>query len=165
MLMTKFSDLFSAAVQAIPSANGLTVAILSPVVPDYAAALVAAGARVLCADPDGAASFAPERPDVLIVDQPARIAPRRVALLAAQLRWGNPDLVVLVADGMVGVDYGFAHDLAFDPALGPAHAEDALSMARHLLCHARLRVAANTPAPVVPLLRRAAGARRKTLFR
>lgn len=165
MLMTKFSQLFSAAVQAIPSAQGLTVAIIGPVVPDYAAAFVAAGAQVHCVDMDGVGALPQERPSILIVDQPAKVSARRVALLVAQLRWGNPDLVVLVADGMVGVDYGFPHDLSFDPKLGPAHAEDTLSVARHLLCHSRIRAAANLPAPVVPVLRPATGERRKTLFR
>lgn len=161
MTMQKFSDLFAAAMRAIPSAEGLTVAILSHRIPDYAAALVAAGARVLCVDADAAGLLPQDRPDVLIVDAPAELSPRRITLLVAQLRWANPDLVLLLADGRAAADYGCPNTLHFDPTLGPAHAEDALAMARHLIHEARGQ---GRTAPAIPVLRRE-GQRRMTLFR
>lgn len=161
MTMPKFSDLFAAAMRAIPSAGGLTVAILSRAVPDYAAALVGAGARVLCVDSDAAGLLPQDRPDVLIVDAPTDLTPRRIALLVAQLRWSNPDLVLLLADGRAAADYGCPNTLHFDPTLGPAHAEDALALARLLIDQAR---GMDRAVPHVPVLRRDAR-RRLTLFR
>lgn len=147
-----------------PAACGLTVAILAPCLPPYASALAAAGARVLCADGAEAGLLVQNAPDMVIIDAPAGLSPRQIALLLAQLRWGCPDLVVLVASGMIGAGYGFDFDMTFDPGLGADHAADALAMARHLLCHSRLRDCDTALSGGVALLRRDAP-RRMDLFR
>lgn len=159
MTLQTFSDLFSTAMQSIPSADGLTVAILSQTVPDYAAALVTAGARVLCVDAEGARLLPQDSPDVLIVDAPAGLSQRRLTLLVAQIRWGNPDLVLLLTEEELVTDHGCPNTIHFDPSLGTAHAEDALAMARYLIDDAR-----TARGPSVPLLRRE-GQRRLHLFR
>ena len=149
---------------AAPRAETITVAVLSRHTPDWLAAVATTGARVLCVGAEGAPLLPQDRPDVLIVDTPLAITPRRVALLVRQLRWAKRDLVVLVADGMVGAATGFDHDLTFDPSLGAAHVEDALAVARHLLCHSRLRVPSDRSADAPALLRHNAP-RRADLFR
>lgn len=145
-------------------ADTITVAVLSTGTPDWLAVLAATGARVLCVGAEGAALLPQDRPDVLIIDAPLALTTRRTAQLIRQLTWGKPDLVVLVADGMLGQSRGFDHDLSFDPALGAAHVEDAFAVARHLLCHSRLRAPA-TDRPEQPALLRRNALRRVDLFR
>lgn len=157
-------DLTEAMPIAAPRAETITVAVLSQETPDWLAPLAATGARVLCVGAEGAALLPQDQPDVLIVDTPLAMTSRRVALLVRQLCWAKPDLVVLVADGMVGAATGFDHDLTFDPALGATHIEDAFAVARHLLCHSRLRVPASRSADTPALLRHNAP-RRADLFR
>jgi hypothetical protein len=150
-----------AAARGLP---GLTVAVLSARMPDYAAGLIAAGARVLCADGAEAGLLVRECPDVLVIDAPRGLSPRQIGLIVRQLRWGCRDMVVIEATGMVGTPCPYPVDLGFDPDLGPDHAADALAMARHLLCHSRLRALPAPSVASVSLLRRDAP-RRAGLFR
>lgn len=157
-------DLTEVQPLSAPRADAVTVAVLSSGTPDWLAVLAATGARVLCVGEDGASFLPQDRPDVLIVDSPLVLSARRTALLIRQLTWSKPDLVVLVADGMLGQVRGFDHDLSFDPALGAAHVEDAFAVARHLLCHSRLRAPVGQRHDQPALLRRDAP-RRADLFR
>lgn len=147
-----------------PGAQILTIAVLADGCPAWLAALAGQGVRLLCVGADGAALLPQDQPDILFVDAPFVLSHRRLALLITQLRWARPDLVVVVADGMVGQDYGFAHDLNFDPSLGMVHAGDALAVSLAILARKRLPA---QPAPrkslSVPLLRRPS-VRRKSLF-
>lgn len=142
----------------------LTVAVLSDAVPEWLFVMAGLGLRLLCVGADGALLLPQDRPDVLFIDTSFVMSKRRLALLITQLRWGRPDLVVVVADGMIGQDYGFSHDLNFDPSLGPDHTSDALAVALTVLSHRR----AGSTAPLqkvlfVPLLRRPS-VRRTSLF-
>jgi hypothetical protein len=105
-----------------------------------------------------------DRPDVLFIDAPFVLSDRRLSLLVTQLRWGRPDLVVVVADGMIGQTYEFGHDLNFDPKLGSVHAADALAVAISVLARRRSGPdAQRQKALFVPLLRRPS-VRRTNLF-
>lgn len=142
----------------------LTVAVLSETVPEWLCAMAGLGLRLSCVGRNGAQLLPQDQPDVLVIDTPFALSERRLALLLTQLRWGRPDLVVVVADGMVGQTYGFAHDLNFDPSLGSVHAGDALAVALTLL--SRRRAGSSAPrkkALFVPLLRRPS-LRRTRLF-
>ncbi len=150
--------------QASGAAAEVTVAVLSEEVPEWLCAMAGLGLRLLCVGQKGAQLLPQDRPDVLIIDAPFVMSERRLALLVAQLRWGKPDLVVVVADGMIGQGYGFAPDLNFDPSLGSAHAGDALAVALTLV--SRRREGSGAPrqkALFVPVLRRPS-LRRTRLF-
>lgn len=145
-------------------AGVLTVAVLSDTIPEWLFAMAGLGLRLLCVGGDGALLLPQDRPDVVFIDAPFVLSQRRLALLITQLRWGQPDLVVVVADGMIGQDYGFSHDLSFDPSLGPDHTGDALAVALTVL--SRRRAGATAPRQktlFVPLLRRPS-VRRTSLF-
>lgn len=142
----------------------LTVAVLSDTVPEWLFAMAGLGLRLLCVGAEGAQLLPQDRPDVLFIDAPFVLTERRLALLLTQLRWGQPDLVVVLADGMIGQGYGFDHDLNFDPSLGPDHAGDALAVALTILSRRRAGPAALRQKRLfVPLLRRPS-VRRTTLF-
>lgn len=139
-----------------------TIVLLSNARPVWLAALPDQGQAVRCLTA-AEALFAPRLcPDVLVLDLPFALSPRRIALLIRQLRWGRPDLVVAVADGMIGRKYGFDHDLNFDPCPQAGEAGDALAVAATL---SRLRRQARAAKALVPpaLLRRSVP-RRTSLF-
>ena len=111
------------------SSPALTIALLSNARPAWLATLPDQGQAVICLD-GAEATLAPRLcPDVLVLDMPLVLAPQRVALLIRQLRWGRPELVIAVADGMIGRKYGFDHDLNFDPRPEAGEAADALAVA------------------------------------
>jgi hypothetical protein len=142
----------------------LTVAVLSNTVPEWLTAMAGLGLRLLCVGADGATLLPQDRPDVLFIDAPFVLSDRRLSLLVTQLRWGRPDLVVVVADGMIGQTYEFGHDLNFDPKLGSVHAADALAVAISVLARRRSGPdAQRQKALFVPLLRRPS-VRRTNLF-
>ncbi len=147
-----------------PGASVLTVAVLADRVPEWLSSLAGLGLRLLCVGADGAALLPQDQPDILFIDAPFVLSDRRISLLVTQLRWGRPDLVVVLADGMIGQEHGFPHDLNFDPALGPEHAGDALAVALSILSRKRAGPAASRQkALFVPLLRRPS-IRRTRLF-
>lgn len=152
----------SGKLTAAPLGRGLTVAVLATGVPDWLAALADDGAHLVSAG-CGATDLLPGLcPDILFIDTVCGLSDRRIELLIVQLRWGRADLVVVLADGMIGEDRGFRHDLNFDPALGVGHARDALAVAVTLLARRR-RLHSVTPQQKPALLRRTAP-RRTRLF-
>lgn len=161
--------LLSSLVPALRPSQGpgvavLTVAVLSDTVPDWLGAMAGLGLRLLCVGADGASLLPQDQPDILFIDAPFVMSDRRLALLVAQLRWGRSDLVVVLADGMIGQDHGFAHDLNFDPSLGADHAGDALAVALSILSRKRQGGDLPRQKPLfVPLLRRPS-VRRSRLF-
>lgn len=148
-----------------PGAQVLTVAVLSDGCPDWLSMLAGQGMRLLCVGAEGAALLPQDQPDILFIDAPFVLTNRRLNLLLAQLRWARPDLVVVLADGMIGQDHGFSHDLSFDPSLGRIHAGDALAVALAILARKRFpEGTARRKLLSVPLLRRPS-VRRERLFR
>lgn len=105
-------------------------------------------------------------PDLLVVDiEPGTVSTHRLALLVAQLGWARRDLVIAVAQGRTAALGGLTFDMTFDANAPETSLQYALSDARSLLAHSRLRPAAITATPGAPVLLRRAAARRVTLFR
>lgn len=116
-----------------PLGRGLTAAVVTATPPDWFSGLADNALRLISADAEGAEWLPCHCPDILFVNNPSVLTDRRMALLIAQLRWGRPDLVVVLADGMIGVEYGFDHDISFDPSLGQDHVRTVLAAAISLL--------------------------------
>lgn len=145
-----------------PLGRGLTVAVLSADYPDWLSTLADIGAQLVCIGAEGAYLLPRLCPDILFLDAASPLSERRTALLVAQLRWGCPDLVVVLADGIIGQRHAFRHDLNFDPALGGDHARDALAVAVALLLRRQSGQAPTNRRP--PALLRRTAPRRTRLF-
>jgi len=160
------STAVSAPLSPAPSAasrpSKVTVAVLADTPPTWLSALADERVHLLCVDAGGALLLPQDRPDVLIIDSLLALSERRLSLLITQLRWGCPDMVVALADGMIGARHDFAHDLNFDPALGEGHVRAALAVAMATL--ARTRPALETGRKPRPALLRRPSVRRTRLF-
>lgn len=143
-------------------ANKVTVAVLADTAPAWLPVLADERVRLLSVDARGALLLPQDRPDILIIDSLLALSERRLSLLISQLRWGCPDMVVVLADGMIGARHDFAHDLNFDPTLGPMHVRAALVVA--IMTLARTRPALALAQKGRPALLRRSSVRRTRLF-